>query len=389
LGHHGLVIADNLMPEEFGRTTARKRIKLPGGGPSDHVDVKVITKIAWLDALDRGQETQHSVDNSGSSNREVHVDKVYHTDQDGNQDTSQFLEVERIDVWKVLDALDRGQETQTRLDNVTGGDSAPPHFSSHLKTHVVRCYQDPNNRDDNSPWVDVELIDQFAFIDQAERGQETQYSLTNPANDDPAAQADPNDPDISDTDNGVDPPWRTDPFQNIVNFSGGARRPYLPPLGSAGAGVGGNYTVGNPIVPVTVELTPMNWEGGIVIAGSFSGQPAGPGSINIGTGHHGFELSQDASTSSTEIARVFTADDITNALIQINTITLNWSGVVFTTTDTVHYPNTTWVPDATLYSWPAMTGTSVAGQIHFKPVYPPQHWEFNTMTNQWEIHPGL
>jgi hypothetical protein len=193
------------MPVEFSRTTKRKRIKLPGG---HFVDVPVITAIAWLDASDRFQETQHSVDNSSESDREVHVDQVYKT----GQTSGESISVERIDVWKVIDPQDRYQETQTTLDNVTGKDSVPPHFSTHTETHVVR-YKNPDNA---NVYIDSELIDRFSFIDAADRGQETIFQLNNPKTDD-EAQADPNDPDI--TDINLDPPFRTDPFQNIIGWN--------------------------------------------------------------------------------------------------------------------------------------------------------------------------
>jgi hypothetical protein len=74
------------------------------------------------------------------------------------------------------------------------------------------------NVDDQHIWIDSELIDELVVLDPADRAQETHYTLNNPQNDDDA-QANPDDPEISDTNNGIDPPWRTDPFQNIINFS--------------------------------------------------------------------------------------------------------------------------------------------------------------------------
>ena len=68
------------------------------------------------------------------------------------------------------------------------------------------------NPNDNTQYIDSELIDELRVLDPNSRSQETQFILNNPANGD-AAQADPNDPNIADTANGIDPPWRTDPFQ--------------------------------------------------------------------------------------------------------------------------------------------------------------------------------
>lgn len=193
------------MAEEFSRTTARKRIRVG----ASFVDVPVITKISFIDPVERYQETQYTIDNSGTANREVHVDEVH--------GAGISLAVERIDKWTVLDPNDRGQETQISMDNVTGADSVPPHFSTHLKTHVVR-YKNP---DDADVWIDSELIDQFTVLDPNDRGQETIVTLNNPQNDDDA-QANPDDPEISDPFNDVDPPWRTDPFQNIIDVSAGS-----------------------------------------------------------------------------------------------------------------------------------------------------------------------
>lgn len=200
------------MPDEGSRTTARKRITLPNDGGT--VDVPVITKIAFIDPYERYQETEHTIDNSGESLRLTHVDPVYPV-TNGVADTSQALFVERVDKWPVFDALERGQETIVEFDNVTGNDTLPPSFISHLKTHVVR-YKNASNPD---IWIDSELIDSFTIVDPYQRYQETTYVLNNPQTSD-EAQADPADPNIADSGNGIDAPWRTDPFQNIVNWNG-------------------------------------------------------------------------------------------------------------------------------------------------------------------------
>ena len=63
------------------------------------------------------------------------------------------------------------------LDNATGNDLLPPHFSNHTKTHIYRYHQDPQNPDDNGVWVDSELIDEFAVIDPFEQYQERRFTL--------------------------------------------------------------------------------------------------------------------------------------------------------------------------------------------------------------------
>lgn len=234
------------MPVETGRTTARKIIHLPS---SQDVSIPVITKINFVDASDRYQETQHTIDNTSDSNRTVHVDAVHPT----IGDTSQSINVERIDVWNVLDPSDRYQETQFKIDNVTGSGSTPPHFSNHVRTHVVRYYADPNNPNDSGTWVDSELIDEIAVLDPSDRYQETIYTLRHTD-----AQADPLDPDISDA--VLDPPYRLDPFQNIVNWhidTGG--EPFFTLLAwisdlSSTTSVSGAWVVGDPQASVTIAL---------------------------------------------------------------------------------------------------------------------------------------
>ncbi len=223
------------MPNEGSRITARKTVVLPD---EETISVPVITQISFIDPGERYQETEHHIDNSSESNRIVHVDQVHPVDVDrdgvptedaptAGEDT---LYVERIDTWNSLDPLERAQETQLTLDNSTGNDLLPPHFTNHERTHIYRYHQDPQNPDDEGVWIDSELIDEFAVIDPQNRHQETHYTLTNPTNDefragDVTGQADPTDPDITieggDGEGTEANPVRLDPFQNIVNYSKG------------------------------------------------------------------------------------------------------------------------------------------------------------------------
>ncbi len=225
------------MPNEGSRITARKTVILPSG---ETIDVPVITQISFIDPLERYQETEHHIDNSADSNRIVHVDQVHNVnvDRDGvpTDDPPSAgeddLHVERIDTWNSLDPLERAQETQLTLDNSTGNDLLPPHFTNHERTHIYRYHKDPQNPDDEGVWIDSELIDEFAVIDPQNRHQETHYTLTNPTNEefragDVSGQASADDPDItivvgdSEGEGEADNPVRLDPFQNIVNYSSG------------------------------------------------------------------------------------------------------------------------------------------------------------------------
>ncbi len=189
------------MPEEFSRTTKRKRITLPNGG---QVDVPVITKISFIDPFDRYQETEFTIDNN-ESDRVVRVDQVPSSGDPGGPK----LPVERIKKWKWHDVFERHQDAEMEMDNETGANSIPPHFSTHQKTHVV-TYTSIHH--DANIWIKSELIDEFVVVDPFERYQEKVYILSN--ND---AQADSSDADIAGGE-AIDPPWRTDPYQNIIDW---------------------------------------------------------------------------------------------------------------------------------------------------------------------------
>jgi hypothetical protein len=238
------------MPVEFSRTTKRKRITLPSGGT---VDVPVITSISFLDTNDRGQETRFTIDNSAAGERLVTVEGV------------NGLQVERIQRFKVVDAGDRGQEIWYDVDNQTRGENPPPYFITHLKTHIVHYHGGGDS-------IESELIDEFVFLDSSDRGQETHYYLSQPQTDD-AAQADPNDPEISDSANGIDPPWRTDPFQNIVKIGGPVTIfwAYQPESILPGPAVGGGYHFRNIFGNPTTVTLPDNSVG--VVTGAFPTVP--------------------------------------------------------------------------------------------------------------------
>ncbi len=226
------------MPVEYSRTRGRKTIELPTG---ERIKVPVIIKVSFIDPVRRHQETEHNLDNTETSNRRVHVDQVHRVavDEDGvaTEDppsaSPESLFVERIDTWNAVDPVRRHQETQLTLDNVTGNDVLPPHFSNHERTHIYRYHQDPAHPNDNGVWVDTELIDEFRVIDPVQRHQERRYVLDNPTNaqvrdGDLTGQADTGNPDITiggDAEGTEENPLRLDPFQNIVNWSGEV--PYL------------------------------------------------------------------------------------------------------------------------------------------------------------------
>jgi hypothetical protein len=214
------------MPAETGRLINRKRVKLPSGAT---VDVPVISQIKFLDVVSQGQETEFHLDNTSAAKRDVHVASVPGSGQPLDESgASDGLKVERIDVWRVSDLISSAQESDFHLDNKTVNASAPPpYFKTHEKTHVVKYINEP----DDGNWIKSELIDSCKFSDTVEQSQETEYFLANPpdnaaitglmlgadADGTPTIAVDPSVAEITDA---IDP-LRTDPFQNIVDYSGG------------------------------------------------------------------------------------------------------------------------------------------------------------------------
>jgi hypothetical protein len=192
------------MPEEFSRTTARKKILLPTG---DIIYVPVITKISFIDPFNQYQEYQYIIENGEDADRTVHTDNVHPVPVDADgvpteetpvADTSDELLSAR---WNVINhstgikkADDAGQCHRQR--------STTAAFSNHIRTHIYRYHQDPENPDDNGVWVDSELLDEFAVIDPFEQYQERRFILANPTNaefrdGDLSGQASEDDPNIT------------------------------------------------------------------------------------------------------------------------------------------------------------------------------------------------
>jgi hypothetical protein len=239
------------MPTEILRKIATKKITLPGGGGT--VVVPVITQITFQDTVDRGQESTYTISNYPPAWRDVHVAWV---GDKGSADATETpdpdvptpddcVAVERVDKWRVKDPVSRGQET---FPEFTGNKAdwydkhGPPFFPQHAQTHLVKYINDPD--DGNS--VISELLDKVNVKDPVERGQQTHYTLANPPSNDGIGGltlgTDPNDSDypniatvqvqqdsglpditaVSGSSPPTDPPYRLDPFQNIVQVSGEA-----------------------------------------------------------------------------------------------------------------------------------------------------------------------
>lgn len=210
------------MPVESARTIGKKKFKTPAGD----IWVPVVLQISFTDDADRGQEYRITVDNSADADRDVIVSWVGSKGSgSAKEDVARSADVpgdcvavERIIIWRHIDAVDRGQETNVTFDNQTFDKNGPPFFTTHLKTHIVTYHADQNDK--TSPGIKSELIDEFSII--GERGQEEHYFLANPIDDDEAnLQITPDTPDVTAAPgDGVDPAYRVDPFQNIVEIPG-------------------------------------------------------------------------------------------------------------------------------------------------------------------------
>jgi hypothetical protein len=193
------------MPSEIGRVTSVRRIVDPSdqnpSNPSNYVDLRIIDGISFIDPKDNYQETQFTYDNTDQSSRQAHVVEV-----------SGGLRVEWPDQVNVLDPKQNYQETRHGWRN----DDDPP---KHLKTHDVKVKKrDASGNVDESGWLKIRRVDQADFIDPKDNYQETIYELA--WNDsDPTTGDDANLPGPTTTWDGtsINPPWRVDPFQQIID----------------------------------------------------------------------------------------------------------------------------------------------------------------------------
>lgn len=229
------------MPSETSRKLKRKRLRF-GGGNSDTVDIPVIDEISFVDPKSYFQEYGYRVNNTAKASREVRVQRVKAARVAGGgvaYSEAIFIDVERIKTASFADPKTHFQEYGNRVrsddpppttpENDDGGDKR------HRKVHYIRYTKDGTAN--GKPWVDVELIDQLAAADPKTHFQESIFRLRNPAIDDLQQITDPTDPyavnfvlrlgfcdpDLElaqDDTQQIDPPWRIDPFQNVVNIHG-------------------------------------------------------------------------------------------------------------------------------------------------------------------------
>jgi hypothetical protein len=189
------------MAFESQRKTHMVRITNPNDD-TVFVDVKCIDQIGFVDPHEQGQEYVYRLNNTQvNASRKVHAATI--TGSDGST-----VSVERIDQWECLIPQEVAQEERFRM---IGNAQEPP---VHFKTHVFRV-TNPANPD---IWVDVQRIDELSIVVPQEQAQEKIFTLQWPDDD----MTNPSNVDTSSDGSSINPPWRLDPFQNIVGVSWGA-----------------------------------------------------------------------------------------------------------------------------------------------------------------------
>jgi hypothetical protein len=214
----------------------RLRLRDPND-PDEYVDIPVNLAVALRDAKTGAQLYGLIFDNSENSGRVAHRRTV-----ENPADPSQRIEVERIDGLILRDA--KGGDERLHGYLIDNNDPPPRTASSdagasHIRTHVVRYCRD--NDPEGAPWVDVERIDCLALRDAKTGAQEIALIADWPPAGDPID--DPDDPFkprfcevpqslplVDRQYERINPPWRIDPLQNIVNFSGAPAVEFEPGL---------------------------------------------------------------------------------------------------------------------------------------------------------------
>lgn len=216
------------MPTEAERKTKVKRVSNPDD-PSTFVPVPVITQISFTDQKTFGQEYGFILDNTETNNaRKVKVvtgidpktGKGGVTDPDGTwKDGSSRLAVERIKQFFTRDQKTFGQDYGHILDN--DGDDPGPHKKVHTRYWTFprdAAMPDPTKEPTGADaWIQVEQIDQLDLTDQKSFGQEQVYILNNPTDGSDIPTDDGEDIPDDKKSTLIDPPWRLDPFQNVVD----------------------------------------------------------------------------------------------------------------------------------------------------------------------------
>jgi hypothetical protein len=208
------------------RKAVRKRVHLPNGG---NVWIPCLEVVPFVVAKDQYQEHNLYLRNGVDADRKVHIRDVPSLDS-----PSQTIPVERIENFMVKTVAEQAQERRLIVTNLDPPPILPDGTNdpAHNKVHYVRYYQ--NNDPNTDTWVDVEFIDDLKVIVAAEQYQEWRLILRQEELgdlvDDPSVNYGPITVGTCDMSlptgqgeaSGIDPPYRFDPFLNIIQFNEGA-----------------------------------------------------------------------------------------------------------------------------------------------------------------------
>jgi hypothetical protein len=372
------------MAEQADRVYKRKRIKKPTDD-SVFVDIPILTQAKFVTAAEQYQDRWVYLKNDSSSHRKTRIQRVT------NPNSGDYVDVERLGSFFVKTLQEQAQEYEYIIKN---DDPAPiqPDGSdnpAHEKKHVVRFY--PDNDTTSGTWADLELIDELKITSATEQYQEYRIILRNPDPGDPAPDSGvPYDVTVGFCDSslelyaddeGFDPPYRLDPFRNIVNINFGGGIPgYGVPRGSQDFGLfitpdGSTLSVGtNPNSIVTLYTqSPAN----TLLHGTLAGMPS-----NQSIGISGDKFFSAFSWSGTTLNVT-----VTNHTGDTESHSFDFGGMTFTCSDDMAaypghlaYPGVTWVQahynNPPAYSPPTQTSLN-AITIVYKPtalgtiLYPP------------------
>lgn len=192
------------MAVEFSRETSVRKVCPDPANGTDHVKLKVLDKISFIDAKSQHQEYQFSFNNGPLAARVTFAEKA-----------GDDLDVERIEKLSVIDPKDFFQESLFSFLRYQEG--------VHLKTHKRKIYAlKADGTKDEGIWIEVERVDQISFVDPKTQHQEYVYELKWPDLADTEWDYQDLTPVVTEHDKtSINPPWRLDPFQNIVNSSFG------------------------------------------------------------------------------------------------------------------------------------------------------------------------
>ena len=202
------------MASETNRTTTMRRLTNPSNS-SQYVDVKCIDNITFTIPDEQYQDYLYNFANiSDNTNRQVHTVEI--TGSDG----SSMLEVERIDILSILNATEQNWEWDHNLignaPNTSGPDGSD--VPQHMTTFDVTIYHvNTDGTRDTSQWVKIQRVQQLYVNVPVEQYWDKQFNLDWP---DMTGDDDMNNPSQLYTGSdgtSINPPWRLDPFQNIVD----------------------------------------------------------------------------------------------------------------------------------------------------------------------------